>query len=210
MGKWDEYALLLIDVQNDFWDREVQESFPGFPEKIRELLGFCRSEGLEVIHIRALFSPDQSDWMVPYRLKSSIPCIAGTPGAEVLGWALEEAGEKVFYKNTFDSFCLPELHHYLQSNGKRFLLTAGLVTSICVFLTTASAVQRGYLVSLVEDGSADARQAHQQTIQWYGPIFMPVVKTEAIAASQPAWQEMLDRLTANTLPAVVWAERELL
>jgi nicotinamidase-related amidase len=34
---------------------------------------------------------------------------------------------------------------YLRQKRKRFVLTAGLVTSVCVFLTTASAAQNGFL-----------------------------------------------------------------
>ncbi len=208
--RWDEFALLLIDVQEDFWEDDVQIAFPEFPLRVQELLAFCRREGLEVIHIRALFAPDQSDWMVPYRLKGSIPCIAGTSGAKVLACAQEEEGEKVFHKQTFDSFCLPELNQYLKDKGKRFLLTAGLVTSICVFLTTASAVQKGYLVSLVEDACADQADAHRQTLDRYAPVFMPLVKTGDIARKFSTWQEMLDALTSSTQPVQIWAKREKL
>jgi ureidoacrylate peracid hydrolase len=206
--RWDEYALLLIDVQNDFWDEAVQYSFPDYPDKVKQLLQFCRSQDLEVIHIRALFAPDQSDWMVPYRLKGSIPCISGTKGAEVLDWAREQDGEKVFFKQTFDSFCMPQLHEYLQKKGKRFLLTAGLVTSICVFLTTASAVQKGYLVSLVEDGCADEKDAHRYILERYAPVFMPLVRTDGIDANWSAWQDMLAQLNEKTRAAKVWADRK--
>ena len=207
-SRWDEYALLLIDVQNDFWDEAVQKSFPDYPDKVKQLLQFCRSQDLEVIHVRALFAPDQSDWMVPYRLKGSIPCISGTKGAEVLDWAREQDGEKVFYKQTFDSFCMPQLHEYLQKKHKRFLLTAGLVTSICVFLTTASAVQKGYLVSLVEDGCADEENAHRNILKQYEPIFMPLVCIDRIAESWTAWQDKLAQLNERTQPATVWADRQ--
>ena len=205
---WEEFALLLIDVQKDFWDETVQESFPYFPEKMEELLQVCRETGLEVIHIRARFSPDQHDWMVPYKLKGSIPCIGGTEGAEILECAREQTGEKIFYKQTFDSFCNPQLHEYLRDTGKRFLLTAGLVTSICVFLTTASAVQRGYLVSLVADGCADQADAHNNTLERYEPVFMPLVRTAEILASQHDWKQMLLQLDRMSSPTAVWADRQ--
>jgi ureidoacrylate peracid hydrolase len=210
MGKdhWDEFALLLIDVQKDFWDQDVQKSFPDFPQNIQQLLDFCRKDGLEVIHIRALFAPDQSDWMVPYRLKGSIPCIAGTEGAEALECAREHEGEKVFFKQTFDSFCQPELIEYLQKSGKRFLLTAGLVTSICVLLTTASAVQKGYLVSLVEDATADQAEAHQHTVAQYAPIFMPLVRTAELTQHRTDWLKMLDTLKGEGLSTQIWAQRD--
>jgi nicotinamidase-related amidase len=60
---------------------------------------------------------------------------------------------------------------YLQSRGKRFVLTAGLVTSVCVLFTTVSAAQRGYLAAVVEDCCADHPQRHEQTLETYQFIF---------------------------------------
>jgi nicotinamidase-related amidase len=198
---WQEFALLLIDVQEDFWEEDVRTAFPAFPENIGRLTDVCRRVGIEIVHIRARFSPDQSDWMVPYRLKGSIPCIAGTHGEKILECAREREGEKVIYKQTFDSFCNPELNAYLKEKGKRFLLTAGLVTSICVLLTTASAVQNGYLVSLVQDCSADEKEAHWQTLHRYRPIFLPQVTLGEITENKQRWQEQLDYLDNSRLDA---------
>ena len=60
---WEQFALLLVDVQRDFWSERLAPSFPDFPANIERLLSLCRSEGLEVVHLRASFKPDMSDWM---------------------------------------------------------------------------------------------------------------------------------------------------
>src|SRR3954452_2902133 len=137
--KWEAFALLLIDVQYDFWPIEIAEHFPKFPTRIASLLKLCRAEGIDVIHLRASFQPDMSDWMLKYKLRGRIPCIAGTPGVDTLPFALEAPGETVIIKHTFDGFLTPDLLPTLRQRGKRFLLTAGLVTSTCVFLTTTTA-----------------------------------------------------------------------
>jgi len=77
---WGEFALLLIDAQGDFWTERVVESFPHFPENIARLLTLCRSEGIEIVHLRASFKPDMSDWMLRYKLLGRIPCIEGAAG----------------------------------------------------------------------------------------------------------------------------------
>jgi nicotinamidase-related amidase len=135
------------------------------------LLDFCRAEGLEIIHLRAEFEPDLSDWMVRYKLQGRIPCVRGTTGVEVLPFALPEPGETVIVKRAFDGFHNPELMQYLRSQGKRFVLTAGLVTSVCVLFTTVSAAQRGLLAAVVEDCCADHPQRHEQTLETYQFIF---------------------------------------
>jgi nicotinamidase-related amidase len=190
---WEQFALLLIDVQRDFWPEEMAASFPHFPANVARLLALCRSEGLEVVHLRASFQPDRSDWMPRYRLRGRIPCVEGTAGVEVLPCAVEEPGELVMFKQTFDGFHKPGLLSYLRSRGKRFLLTAGLVTSTCVLFTTASAAQLGFLVAVVEDCSADEAFAHEHTLERYQFIFERT-STEALCEQRSRWLAALDEL----------------
>jgi nicotinamidase-related amidase len=168
---WGPFVLLLIDLQRDFWSKEVSGGFPQFPANIAQLLNFCRTEGIDIIHLRARFMPDGSDWMPRYRLLGRIPCISGTDGVKVLPFAFDKPGEPVIVKQTFDGFHNPQLLDYLLREGKRFVLTAGLVTSVCVFLTTASAAQQGFLTAVVEDCCADRPQNHKQTLETYQFIF---------------------------------------
>ncbi len=168
---WDPFALLLIDVQKDFWTDGIAQHFPDFPANVARLLSLCRAEGLEIIHLRALYKPDMSDWMAIYKLRGRIPCVEGTEGAETLPFALEKPGETVIIKHTFDGLQNAKLSSYLQRRGKRFLLTAGLITSVCVFLTTASAAQNGFLTAIVKDCCADDPVSHEQTLERYGFIF---------------------------------------
>ena len=137
---WGQFALLLIDVQRDFWSEHTAQSFAHFPTNIARLLTLCRAEGIEIIHLRAVFKPDMSDWMLRYKLRGHIPCVQGTAGVETLPFALDNPGETVITKQVFDGFHNPELLQYLRQKRKRFVLTAGVVTSVCVFLTKAAIV----------------------------------------------------------------------
>jgi len=168
---WGQFALLLIDLQKDFWSERVAQSFPHLPTNIARLLTFCRTKGLEIVHLRASFEPDMSDWMPVYKLRGHIPCVRGTTGVETLPFALDKPGEVVIIKQTFDGFHNSDLLPYLQRKGKRFVLTAGLVTSVCVLLTTASAAQKGFLTAVIEDCCADRPEAHEQTLDTYQFIF---------------------------------------
>ncbi|MCB8959693.1 MAG: cysteine hydrolase [Ardenticatenales bacterium] len=192
---WGAFALLLIDVQEDFWPPALAAAFPDFPTNVEKLLATCREEGLEVVHLRALFRPDQADWMVRYKLRDWIPCISGTAGAELLPCAAALPGEKVLHKQTFDGFLNPELDAYLQSQGKQFVMVAGLVTSTCVLLTGIAAAQRGYLTALVADCSADEPEAHARTVESY--LFaLEMVESSEIVANYEKWQEQLTQLAA--------------
>ena len=192
-NKWDHFALLLIDVQNDFWSDETEQAFPQFRENIASLLDLCRQEGIEVIHVRAHFSADKSDWMPVYKLGRKMPCVDDTIGLDLLPEAREVAGELIIEKQSFDGFLMGELDPHLQHYNKRFLLTAGLVTSVCVFLTTVSAMQRGYLTGIVEDCCADERAAHDHTLDRYSFMFERTTVAQLVEQHQ-RWQGMIDRL----------------
>ena len=51
------------------------------------------------------------------------------------------------------------------------MLTAGLVTSVCVLFTTVTAAQSGFLAAVVEDCCADNPDRHAQTLDAYQFIF---------------------------------------
>jgi nicotinamidase-related amidase len=191
---WDSFALLLIDVQKDFWADKMSQEFADYERYVRRLLALCRHEGIDVVHLRARFQQDQSDWMVKYKSFDRIPCIEGTPGVEIFPFAMEEPGEFVIYKQSFDGFYKPALQAYLEKNQKRFVLVAGLVTSVCVFLTAATAAQRGYLVAMVEDCCADSPEAHAHVLKGYPFIFDPV-SVDQIKECHAMWQADIEKLT---------------
>lgn len=189
----DPFVLLLIDVQKDFWTKNMSDAFPHYENNVCQLLQVCRQQQIDIVHLRAEFRNDKSDWMARYKLKDWIPCIEGTDGAEVFPFAIEASGETVITKQTFDGFYNPELQSYLQENDKRFVLVAGLVTSVCVLLTAASAAQRGYLVGLIEDCCSDESDAHLQTLERY-PFIFSRTTLESFSSNLERWRADLDKL----------------
>jgi nicotinamidase-related amidase len=192
-SKWDQFALLLIDVQNDFWSEQSEKNFPHFRENVQSLLECCRQEGIEVIHLHGRFREDKSDWMPIYKLGRRMPCVENTSGIDLLPEANAMDGETILDKNSFDGFLNDELDKHLRQGNKRFLLTAGLITSVCVFLTTVSAMQRGYLTAIVEDCCADEPAAHEHTLDRYSFMFEKIAVDE-LTVQHRRWQQMIDQL----------------
>jgi nicotinamidase-related amidase len=197
---WDKFALLLIDVQRDFWSEQAAKVHPDFPANIASLLTLCRKAGIEVIHLRASFKADMSDWMPKYILRGAIPCVEGTAGEEPVPFAIEDPGEMIICKHTFDGFYTQELLPYLLQKRKRFLLTAGLLTSTCVLFTTASAMQNGFLTAVIEDCCADEPTAHSQTLDRYGFIFERTT-VGAITSRHSEWMATLNKLDQQKVNA---------
>ena len=190
---WDSFALLLIDVQKDFWKDDMSQTFGDYEKNVRRLLHTCRYEGIDIVHLRARFQRDESDWMVKYKSFEKIPCIEGTPGVEIFPFAQEEPGEFVIFKQTFDGFHKPALPAYLEKHQKRYVLIAGLVTSVCVLLTAATAAQRGYLVGVVEDCCADSPEAHEQVLQGY-PFIFDRVSVNQISSCHDMWLADIEKI----------------
>ena len=191
---WNSFALLLIDVQKDFWKDNMSQTFADYEKNVRRLLHVCRHEGIDVVHLRARFQQDESDWMVKYKSFDRIPCIEGTRGVEIFPFAEDYPGGFVIFKQTFDGFHKPALPAYLEKNQKRYLLVAGLITSVCVLLTAATAAQRGYLVGVVEDCCADSPEAHEQVLQGY-PFIFDRVSVNQITSCHDMWLADVEQIT---------------
>jgi nicotinamidase-related amidase len=192
---WDDYALILVDVQEDFWSEGVATQAPGFLDGVESLLTTCRTQRIDIVHVHARFKEDGSDWIARYRLRGWIPCVAGTEGAEPLPVAAPRPGEPVVVKQSFDAFLGTGLDEMLRGMGKRFVLIAGLVTSTCVLLTAATATQLGYLVALVEDCCADEPPFHDRVLRTY-PFIFGTTRSDRLGLDRPDWDEQL-RLLAR-------------
>lgn len=193
VSNWQPFALLLIDVQQDFFTDELESQFPDLAKNTSKLLKFCRTNGIEVVHLRAKFQPDGSDWMRRYRLSGSIPCIQGSGGEDVCEWAEALPNEKVVTKQTFDGFLNDDLLPYLKLRDKQFLLTAGIQTSVCVLTTTLSATQLGFLATVVGDCCADEPKKHEQVLTGYGFGFETTAVAD-IESSHQRWMKQLRQL----------------
>jgi nicotinamidase-related amidase len=191
---WSRFVLVLIDLQRDFWPAPLAAQFPDLPANLVRLLARCRAEGIDVVHVRSSFRADSTDWMVAARLRGSAPCLEGTPGAEPLPFAREAPGEAVFVKKTYDAFQSGELAAHLRAGGKRFLLTAGIMTSVCVLFSTASAAQQGFLAAVVEDCCAARPEAHEQVLRRYAGLLFDRTTADALAERHGAWIAQIELL----------------
>jgi nicotinamidase-related amidase len=190
---WRRYALVLVDLQEDFWPDDVAATSPELPARVADLLEFARTHDIMVVHVRARFDADGGNWMARYRLLGRTPCIDGTPGAETLPFARELPGEPVVSKHSFDGFLGTDLHDLLTARGVRAVLIAGLVTSTCVLFTAATATQLGYLVTVLSDCCSDFEDAHSATLAAY-PFVFDVARSTDIEARRDRWDAQLQTM----------------
>jgi len=138
-----------------------------------------------------------------YRLRvptSHHPCIAGQEGEEPISFAASKPGEFIVYKQTFDAFHTPNLVSYLRENDKRVILVAGLLTSVCVLFTAASASQLGFLAAVVEDCCADRPEKHEHTLDEYQFMFERTT-TDTLCEQYSKWIAALTELDRHGVSA---------
>lgn len=192
---WQKFALLLVDVQKDFWNADLEKAFPQFRENTAKLLGLCREAGIEVIHLREIFNnTDRADWLPRYRMRGRSPCVRGTPGADPLEEAAELPGEMIIEKQTQNGFHSLGLLPYLCSKDIRYVLVAGLVTSVCVSLTATSASQTGLLSAIVADACADYPEIHELTLKRFRGWLVDVANIADLPAKNADWNKQIEQL----------------
>jgi nicotinamidase-related amidase len=181
--KKEDLALILIDIQKDFWrPYEANPKFKSFPGNIRSLLTAARERGITIIHTQAYFKQDRGDWMLFYRPqgRGNVPCIEGTVGAEFEEFSEPLMNEHVVRKQTFDGFVDTDLANILKENGIKVALIGGLETSVCVLFTATSVYLKRIVPVVISDACADDTQRHESTLKMYDKLCFLTTTTHEV------------------------------
>lgn len=165
-------ALLLIDIQNDYFARG---RFPlaGMGKaagNARKLLADFRARGLPVIHIRHVSLGEGAAFFRP-----------DTVGSEIHPLVAPEDGETVLIKHYPNSFRDTGLDAKLKGLGVTTVHVAGAQTNMCVDTTTRAGFDLGYCMILHERACAargffGTRLIHRITVKTLGSVFAEIAR----------------------------------
>ncbi len=178
-----QLALLLVDIQRDFWrPLESEPPFATFPANVRTLLATARAHQLTIVHTQAVFNADRTDWLLFYRPqgRGQSPCIAGTDGVAIEDFATPREGEIVIRKQTFDGFANTDLERVLRARNIQAVLIAGIETSVCVLFTATSAYLKRIVPVVVSDACADRPERHEAALRLYSGLCFQSVTTAQV------------------------------
>jgi nicotinamidase-related amidase len=177
-------ALLLIDIQNDYFSGGAMElvEMETAAGNAAMLLGAARDAGLPVFHLRHLSTHDGATFFLP-----------GTSGAETSAVVAPVEGEIVVEKNFPNGFRETDLQDQLQRAGVDALVIAGAMSHMCVDGTTRAAADLGYDCTVAADACATcdlafggeivpAAQAHGSFMAALGQAYGVVVTAREAAA----------------------------
>jgi nicotinamidase-related amidase len=138
-------ALLIIDVQNDYFEGGTM-TLTGSDKASRNaalILDRFRADGMPVIHIQHIATKPTATFFLP-----------DTFGAEINKNVTPLKQEKVIIKHFPNSFRETGLNDYLQSLHITDLVICGMMTHMCVDATTRDAKDAGYTCTVVGDACA--------------------------------------------------------
>ena len=167
-----EYAMVLVDMQNDFMNAERPHVLYGLSDPMPEekrasiventlrISAAMRERGWPVVYVRVVRRQDNSDDVHSrtHRRQRTLPpgvthCAYGTWGAEMVDELLPEGEDYVVEKKGGSGFGYTPLHRILRNlNAKRLVMTGGAVTG-CVWATALDGVALGYDITVVADAT---------------------------------------------------------
>ncbi|MBS3995695.1 MAG: cysteine hydrolase [Alkaliphilus sp.] len=137
-------ALLVIDVQWDFWRIKLPQVPPAlFLKKLKKLIGFCREKGIKVIYIKHVSRSEMSTYFNE-----------GTEGVEIMEEIKPLDDEAVIVKHSPGAFFNTNLQELLKENNIDSLLITGLMTDHCCDTTTREAHALAYRNYFINDCTA--------------------------------------------------------
>jgi len=183
------YALLVIDMQNDFirpgGPLPVAQA-PAIVPKIRAVLDAFRDRRLPVFHVVRVHRPDGSDVEITRReIFTKTPfAVAGSKGAAVIDELAPEPGEYVIEKVRMSAFLGTELDLMLRTLGITDLVVTGIQTPNCVRTTVFDAIAYNYPVILVQDAvGAKDDAVHAQNVADMAAIGVKVMAAHDLVAA---------------------------
>jgi Amidases related to nicotinamidase len=148
----DRYAILVIDMLNDFINGKLRlEGVEDIVQNIQKLLSSARQRNIPVIYCNDAHDIKDRELKI-----WGEHAIKGTSGAQVIKQLKPISKDYVIAKNTYSAFFNTMLKELLQSfykgRGANSLIVTGIHTDICVKHTVYDAFLNGYNITVAEDG----------------------------------------------------------
>ncbi len=138
-------ALLLIDVQNDYFPggKMELEGMKQASDNAAALLSEFRQRQLPVVHIQHIAAQPDATFFLP-----------DTPGADIHQSVAPLASETVIRKNYPNSFRNTTLLAHLKEQQISHLVIAGMMTHMCIDSSTRAACDLEFSIKLASDACA--------------------------------------------------------
>lgn len=138
-------ALLIIDIQNDYFDGGAYPLSGSLAASLnaQKLLSNFRSNALPVVHIQHIALQSGASFFLP-----------NTKGAGIHKNVTPLQTEKIITKHYPNSFRETDLLAHLKSQNITQLVVCGMMTHMCVDATVRAAKDYGFNITVISDACA--------------------------------------------------------
>lgn len=155
------FALLVIDMENDFVEAGAPLEFPegrGIMANLQRVLAVARDGGVPVIYAAHVHRVDGTD-LGPHRdlyppVAAGQALVDGSRGVEIYSEIAPRANEPVIKKHRYNSFFATDLEMVLRGHGVDTVVLTGMTTECCVLGTARGALERGFRSVVLSDATA--------------------------------------------------------
>ncbi len=183
--KSNHYALIIVDMQNDFVLPDapavVSGAYDTIP-KIQGILRFFRNKKWPVFHVTREHRINGSDIEINRLegfLKGPKIAVSGTKGCEIIEELKPIEGEYHVVKKRFSAFMNTELDFMLRRLGVNDIVVCGTQYPNCIRATIYDGVSYGYRVVLIIDAtSAETPEIAQANINDIRNIGVPCLSVK--------------------------------
>lgn len=152
---------------------------------IRRLLDGFRAKGGGIVYVTLGAAREDAADAPPHMRKMFLETRnwIGSPEHQIVQGLEPMAGELMVRKTSIGAFASTGIDHMLRCMGWDTLFMTGVSTNMCVETTAREAADRGYHVTLVEDGCATTRKdLHASTLENFQRLFGRVRSTDEVSA----------------------------
>lgn len=151
-----KYALLIIDMQNDFvlTEKSAVKGAKATIPAIQHAMQICHEKFIPVFHIIRSYAENGSNAEIFRRelfQKGQGFCIAGTDGAKIVQELTPAKEDFVLVKSRFSAFFGTNLKELLQEKQITHVLIAGTQYPNCIRATAADALCHDFFVTVLTD-----------------------------------------------------------
>jgi len=187
-------ALLVIDLQKDFFDTEysdqtrAERTKQDLASSLNQLMDTARQSGILVVFINTSLLPDRSNWNLRMKDINSSVCIRSTPGEALISEIRTGQNDMVITKERYSAFFRTRLDEILQARAVNSLIVCGINTHACVRTTAIDAFMRDYRVFIpIECVASYDQDQHSSTLNYFSKRIAKVLKSK----------EMITRIRGN-------------
>lgn len=151
-----KYALLIIDMQNDFvlTEKTAVKGAKATIPAVKHAMQVCHAKQISVFHIIRAYEESGANAEIFRRelfQKGQGFCIAGTKGAEIVEELTPDKEDFVLVKQRFSAFFGTKLKELLQEKHITHVLVAGTQYPNCIRATAVDALCHDFYVTVLTD-----------------------------------------------------------